>query len=113
MIDVHGAEVSTRLWQVVDAHLLREHGARPYVGYLQCHCSSVFIFFFDKVSDLIVNRDGEAGIDIEAADEIIHGDDEEMEVVDARGLDGPIDAGCHEATFIDVTPHKGFSDACA
>lgn len=68
VVDVYGGEVGACLWEVVDSYLLGEHGSGPDVGDLEGHGGAVFIFFFDEVADFVVDGDGEAGGDVEAAD---------------------------------------------
>ena len=84
VVDVDLAEEGACLGQIVDAHLLAEHGAGPDVGYLEGHGGAVAVFLLHEIADLVVDRDGETGIEIEAADEVVHGDDADLEVVNAQ-----------------------------
>ena len=111
VVDVDGGEVGTRLRQLADAHLLREHGSSPEIGNLKRHCRSILVLVFHKVSNLIVNSNGQAGIEVEPPDKIVHRHHEQVEIVHTRRLNSPIDTRRHEAALGEVASLKCFRNS--
>ena len=90
-VNVDRAEKRNALRQVLHPQSVREICPNVQVADVESKCRTVNVLVGHNVPNLVVDADTVSRVDIVSLAQILHGQHENVEVVDSRGLHHPVD----------------------